>query len=39
VLPGVAIAADVVVGAGAVVTKDLKETGTYLGSPARRQKK
>ena len=36
VLPGVSICDDVVVGAGAVVNKDIKESGTYVGIPARR---
>jgi acetyltransferase-like isoleucine patch superfamily enzyme len=35
ILP-VRIADDVVIGAGAVVTKDILETGTYAGNPARR---
>lgn len=35
VLAGVTIADGVMVGAGAVVTKDLKEPGRYLGVPAR----
>lgn len=36
VLPGVSICDDVVVGAGAVVTKDITEPGTYVGVPAKR---
>jgi acetyltransferase-like isoleucine patch superfamily enzyme len=32
----VRIADDVVIGAGAVVTKDVTEAGTYAGNPARR---
>jgi sugar O-acyltransferase (sialic acid O-acetyltransferase NeuD family) len=36
VLPGVRIADDVVVGAGAVVRGDLEAPGTYAGVPARR---
>ncbi len=32
----VTICDDVVVGAGAVVTKDITESGTYAGNPARR---
>lgn len=36
VLPGVCIADDVVVGAGAVVRDDLDAPGTYAGVPARR---
>jgi len=35
ILP-VRIADDVVIGAGAVVTKDIAEAGTYAGNPARR---
>ncbi|MGY4237931.1 acetyltransferase-like isoleucine patch superfamily enzyme [Bradyrhizobium sp. USDA 4449] len=35
ILP-VRIASDVVIGAGAVVTKDITEPGTYAGNPARR---
>lgn len=35
ILP-VAICDDVVVGAGAVVTRDIKEPGIYAGNPARR---
>jgi acetyltransferase-like isoleucine patch superfamily enzyme len=37
VLPGVTIADDVVVGAGAVVTRDCLEPGVYLGIPATRR--
>jgi len=36
VLPGLRIADDVVIGAGAVVRSDLLEAGTYAGVPARR---
>lgn len=36
VLPGIEIADDIVVGAGAVVRHDLTEAGTYVGVPARR---
>lgn len=36
VLPGIRIADDVVVGAGAVVCGDITEAGTYAGTPARR---
>lgn len=36
VLPGVSICDDVVVGAGAVVTKDITEPGIYVGVPATR---
>jgi UDP-3-O-[3-hydroxymyristoyl] glucosamine N-acyltransferase len=32
------IASDVVVGAGACVVKDLEESGTYIGVPAKRLK-
>jgi acetyltransferase-like isoleucine patch superfamily enzyme len=32
----VSICDDVVIGAGAVVTKDITESGTYAGNPARR---
>lgn len=38
VLPGVAIADDVVVGAGAVVCDAISEPGVYVGVPARRVK-
>jgi len=38
VLPGVSVGDDVVVGAGAVVSADLPEAGTYAGVPARRLK-
>jgi sugar O-acyltransferase (sialic acid O-acetyltransferase NeuD family) len=36
VLPGVSICDNVVVGAGALVTKDIAAPGTYVGVPARR---
>jgi UDP-perosamine 4-acetyltransferase len=36
VIHGVRIAAGCLVGAGAVVTKDLTEPGTYVGTPAKR---
>ena len=35
ILP-VAICSDVVIGAGAVVTRDILESGTYVGNPARK---
>jgi sugar O-acyltransferase (sialic acid O-acetyltransferase NeuD family) len=38
VLPGVSVADDALVGAGAVVCDDLPEAGTYVGVPARRIK-
>jgi acetyltransferase-like isoleucine patch superfamily enzyme len=34
----VSICNDVVIGAGSVVTKDITESGTYAGNPARRLK-
>jgi len=37
ILP-VSICDDVVIGAGSVVTKDIKESGTYAGNPAKRLK-
>ena len=37
ILP-VSICDDVVIGAGSVVTKDITESGTYVGNPARRLK-
>lgn len=36
ILP-VSICSDVVIGAGAVVTKDIAQPGTYYGNPARRK--
>jgi carbonic anhydrase/acetyltransferase-like protein (isoleucine patch superfamily) len=36
ILPNVQICDDVVIGAGAVVTKSITEPGTYVGIPARR---
>jgi len=36
ILP-VSICSDVVIGAGAVVTKDISEAGVYAGNPARQQ--
>lgn len=38
ILP-VSICDEVVIGAGAVVTKDIKKSGTYAGNPAKRLKK
>ncbi len=38
VLP-VEICSDVIIGAGSVVTKDIKVPGTYLGNPAKRNTK
>ncbi|CAM1366737.1 conserved hypothetical protein [Tenacibaculum sediminilitoris] len=35
VLPNIKICNDVVIGAGAVVTKDINESGTYVGIPAK----
>ena len=35
VLPGVKIAANAIIGAGSVVTRDISEGGKWLGSPAR----
>ena len=37
ILP-VSVCDDVVIGAGAVVTKDISEPGTYAGNPARRMR-
>lgn len=37
ILP-VSICDNVVIGAGAVVTKDIKESGVYIGNPARKQR-
>jgi len=39
IMGGVYIGEDIAIGAGAVVTKDLKEKGTYIGVPARLLKK
>ena len=36
ILPNVQICDDVVIGAGAVVTKSITEPGTYIGIPARK---
>lgn len=38
ILTGVSIGKNVVVGAGSLVTRDLKEGGVYVGTPARRVK-
>ena len=38
ILP-VSICSEVVIGAGAVVTKDIKKKGTYVGNPAKRLNK
>lgn len=38
VIPKVSICDDVIVGAGTVVTKDITESGTYVGVPARKVK-
>lgn len=38
VIQGKTIAADVILGAGAVVIKDIEESGTYVGSPAKKVK-
>jgi acetyltransferase-like isoleucine patch superfamily enzyme len=35
ILPGLTIASDVVVGAGAVVTRSIENAGTFIGTPAR----
>lgn len=35
ILPGVKIVDNVIIGAGAVVTKDIAESGVYAGNPAR----
>lgn len=35
ILPNVSVCDDVIIGAGAVVTKDITEAGTYVGVPAR----
>jgi len=36
ILPGLSVCDDVVIGAGAVVTKSIEESGTYIGVPAKR---
>lgn len=38
VIQGINIVPNTIIGAGAVVVKDLKESGTYVGSPARKIK-
>lgn len=38
VLPGTHICDNVVIGAGSVITKDILESGVYVGNPARRIK-
>lgn len=38
VLPRKVIVDDVIIGAGAIVVKDIREQGTYIGCPARRMK-
>ena len=38
ILQGLTICDDTIVGAGAVVTKNITEPGTYVGIPARRIK-
>ena len=38
ILQGLTISDDTIVGAGAVVTKDITEPGTYVGVPARKIK-
>ncbi|HBQ4551752.1 TPA: N-acetyltransferase, partial [Escherichia coli] len=38
VLPGVEICSNIIVGAGAIVTKNLEEPGVYVGQPARKIK-
>ena len=39
ILDGVKIGKDCIIGAGSTVIKDIKEEGTYIGSPAERMKK
>ena len=36
ILPGVTVGPNVTIGAGSVVTKSIKEEGTYAGNPARK---
>lgn len=38
IMPGITIEDNVIVGAGSVVTKDLKKNGVYTGVPAKRTK-
>lgn len=38
VIQGISIASDVIIGAGAVVTKNINEKGTYVGVPVRKIK-
>jgi sugar O-acyltransferase (sialic acid O-acetyltransferase NeuD family) len=38
ILPGITICDDVVIGAGSVVNRDINESGTYVGVPAKRIK-
>jgi UDP-N-acetylbacillosamine N-acetyltransferase len=38
ILPGIEICDDVVIGAGAVVTKNITEPGTYVGVPAKKMR-
>jgi serine acetyltransferase len=38
VLPGINICDNVIIGAGAVVNKDITDPGTYVGVPARKIK-
>lgn len=35
ILPGISVAGETVIGAGAVVTQDIARPGTYIGTPAR----
>lgn len=38
ILPGLSVTDDVIIGAGAVVTKSIEEPGTYIGIPAKKYK-
>lgn len=38
IIQGIKVAAETVIGAGAVVVKDIEEKGTWVGSPAKRIK-